>query len=99
MDSDRKHYSFLIGKLYKYKERFDDIDFTFVKIISFNNHGGMICDSFRKAELCENCIILRRTVYNFNEIHNMTEIPKEEFHYEIKKLLDIMGLEIKQDHK
>jgi hypothetical protein len=95
LESDKIQFSFLLGKHFKYKERFDDVDFTFVKIISFHTHGGMICDSFCKGDLCDTCIIIGRTVYNFNEIHNMTEIPKEEFYYEIKKLLNVMGLEVK----
>ena len=96
LEQDRIRFAFLLGKYYKFKERFDDMDFTFVKIIKFSNSGGMICDSFCKGDLCDDCIMMGRTVYNFNEIHNMTEIPKDEFYYEVKKLLDVMNLEIKK---
>ena len=96
LESDKKQFSFLLGKYFKYKERFDDVDFTFVKIISFDIHGGMTCDAFCKGDFFENSINIGRTLFNFNEIHNMTEIPKDEFYYEVKKLLDVMNLEIKK---
>ena len=96
LESDKKQFGFLLGKHFKYKERFDDLHFTFVKIVEFSSTEGMMtCDAFCKGDLCENGVNIGRTIYNLNEIQNMTEIPKEEFYYEIKKLLAIMDLEIK----